>query len=251
MLLAVAVLSLLLGNVVAIAQTNLKRMLAYSAIANAGFVLLGFSTGQAVGYQAALNFTIAYVLTTLAAFGMILMLSRSGFEHDEIADFKGLSSRDPLLAALMLVVMFSTAGVPPFVGFWAKLWIIQALLASGHTWLATFAVLISVVGAFYYLRVVWYMYFEAPRRSTAAPSTTAHAIDSGAQYRWRCWRSGCCRTRCWTCASTCSLNLPADCLPVLAMVGSSAIDARRQRVGASGGWFHHNGLKSSHGGAID
>ena len=121
--------SLLLGNVVAIAQTNLKRMLAYSAIANAGFVLLGFSTGQAVGYQAALNFTIAYVLTTLAAFGLILVLSRSGFEHDEIADFRGLSTRDPMLAALMLVVMFSTAGVPPFVGFWAKLWIIQALLA--------------------------------------------------------------------------------------------------------------------------
>ena len=168
MLMAVAVLSLLLGNLVAIAQTNLKRMLAYSAIANAGFVLLGFATGQAVGYQAALNFTIAYVLTTLASFGMILMLSRSGFEHDEIADFKGLSTRDPLLAALMLVLMFSTAGVPPFVGFWAKLWIIQALLGSGHVWLATFAVLISVVGAFYYLRVVWYMYFEAARRPPGA-----------------------------------------------------------------------------------
>jgi NADH-quinone oxidoreductase subunit N len=161
MLMAVAVLSLLLGNVVAIAQTNLKRMLAYSAIANAGFVLLGFVTGQSIGYQAALNFTIAYVLTTLPSFGLILILSRSGFEHDEIADFKGLSARDPLLAALMLVLMFSTAGVPPFIGFWAKLWIIQALLGSGHIWLALFAVLISVVGAFYYLRVVWYMYFEA------------------------------------------------------------------------------------------
>jgi NADH-quinone oxidoreductase subunit N len=88
------------------------------------------------------------------------MLSRSGFEHDEIADFKGLSSRDPLLAAMMLALMFSTAGVPPFIGFWAKLWIIQALLGSNHAWLATFAVVISVVGAFYYLRVVWYMYFE-------------------------------------------------------------------------------------------
>jgi NADH-quinone oxidoreductase subunit N len=162
MVMAVAVLSLLFGNLIAIAQTNLKRMLAYSAIANAGFVLLGFSTGEAVGYQASLNFTIAYVLTTLAAFGLILALSRSGFEHDEIADFKGLSARDPMLAALMLVIMFSTAGVPPFVGFWAKLWIIQALLTSHHVWLATFAVLISVIGAFYYLRVVWYMYFEAP-----------------------------------------------------------------------------------------
>ena len=147
--------------VVAIAQTNLKRMLAYSAIANAGFVLLGFATGNSAGYQAALNFTVAYVITTLATFGMILMLSRRGFEHDEIADFKGLATRDPLLAAMMLVLMFSTAGVPPFIGFWAKLWIIQALLGGNHVWLATFAVLISVVGAFYYLRVVWYMYFEA------------------------------------------------------------------------------------------
>ncbi len=168
MIMAVAVLSLLFGNLIAIAQTNLKRMLAYSAIANAGFVLLGFSTGQAVGYQAALNFTVAYVLTTLAAFGLILVLSRSGFEHDEIADFKGLSTRDPLLAALMLVIMFSTAGVPPFVGFWAKLWIIQALLTSHHVWLATYAVLISVIGAFYYLRVVWYMYFEAPADQVTA-----------------------------------------------------------------------------------
>jgi NADH-quinone oxidoreductase subunit N len=168
MLMAVAVMSLLLGNVVAIAQTNIKRLLAYSAIANAGFVLLGFATGASIGYQAALNFTIAYVLTTLASFGMIIMLSRGGFEHDEISDFKGLSTRDPLLAALMLVLMFSTAGVPPFIGFWAKLWIIQALLGTGHVWLAVFAVVISVVGAFYYLRVVWYMYFEAAGDRPAA-----------------------------------------------------------------------------------
>ena len=160
MLMVIAVLSLLLGNVVAIAQTNIKRLLGYSGIANAGFVLLGFATGHSSGYQAALNFIIAYVLTTLAAFGVVL-LSRSGAEHDQIADFKGLSTRDPLLAALMLVIMFSTAGVPPFVGFWAKLWIIQALLTSGHIAVAIFAMLISVVGAFYYLRVVWYMYFEA------------------------------------------------------------------------------------------
>jgi len=162
MVMAIAVLSLLIGNLVAIAQTNLKRMLAYSAVANAGFVLLGFATGHPAGYQAALNFTIAYVFTTLAAFGMILMLARRGFEHDEIADFKGLSSRDPMLAAMMLVLMFSTAGVPPFIGFWAKLWIIQALLGGAHVGVATFAVLISVVGAFYYLRVIWYMYFESP-----------------------------------------------------------------------------------------
>jgi NADH-quinone oxidoreductase subunit N len=161
MLMAIAVLSLLIGNVVAIAQTNLKRMLAYSAISNAGFVLLGFATGRVAGYQAALYFTIAYILTTLAAIGMIMMLARRGFEHDEIADFKGLATRDPVLAALMLVLMFSTAGVPPFIGFWAKLWIIQSLLTSAHVGVAVFAVVMSVVGCFYYLRVVWYMYFEA------------------------------------------------------------------------------------------
>jgi NADH-quinone oxidoreductase subunit N len=172
MLTAIAVASLLIGNLVAIAQTNLKRMLAYSAIANAGFVLLGFVTGSAAGYRAALNFTVAYVLTTLASFGMILMLARQGFEHDEIADFKGLNARDPVLALLMLALMFSTAGVPPFVGFWAKLWIIQALLSAGHVWLATFAVLISVVGAYYYLRVVWYMYFE-PAGDVPRPDSRA------------------------------------------------------------------------------
>jgi NADH-quinone oxidoreductase subunit N len=162
MLATVAILSLAVGNVVAIAQTNIKRMLAYSSIANAGFVLLGFATGRVTGYQASLNFTIAYVLTTLASFGTVLILSRKGFEHEEIADFRGLSTRDPLMAIVMLVLMFSTAGVPPFIGFWAKLWIVQALLTSGHVWIGTFAVLISVVGAFYYLRVIWYMYFEQP-----------------------------------------------------------------------------------------
>jgi NADH-quinone oxidoreductase subunit N len=177
MLTAVAVLSLILGNIVAIAQTNLKRMLAYSAVANVGFVLLGFATGLPAGYQAALNYTMAYVLTTLGSFGMILMLSRTGFEHDEIDDFRGLATRDPLLALIMLVLMFSTAGVPPFVGFWAKLWIIQALLTGGHVWLATIAVLASVIGAYYYLRVVWYMYFEsAGDRGPAEPRARVRLV---------------------------------------------------------------------------
>jgi NADH-quinone oxidoreductase subunit N len=182
MLAAVAVLSLLIGNLVAIAQTNLKRMLAYSAIANAGFVLLGFATAQATGYQASLNFTVAYVLTTLASFGVVLILSRKGFEHEEISDFKGLATRDPILALLMLVLMFSTAGVPPFIGFWAKLWIIQALLNTGHLYLATFAVVISVVGAFYYLRVVWYMYFEPagdrPRPEARTPMRLVLTVNT-------------------------------------------------------------------------
>jgi NADH-quinone oxidoreductase subunit N len=166
---AMAAASLLAGNVVALVQTNIKRMLAYSAIANGGFVLLGFATGQVAGYQAALNFTVAYVLTTLAVFGVILIMSHSGDESDQLSDFKGLGSRDPLLAAVMMVLMLSTAGIPPFIGFWAKLWIIQALLHAGLVWLAVFAMLISVVGAFFYLRVVWYMYFEPAGELPAGP----------------------------------------------------------------------------------
>lgn len=172
MLVAIAVVSLLLGNIVAIAQTNLRRMLAYSAIGNVGFILLGFVGARAAGYHAALFFVIAYILATLGSFGLILLLSRADTEHDTIADFKGLNARDPIMAGVMLLMMFSTAGVPPFVGFWGKLWIIQSLLNAGYVGLAIFAVLISVVGAFYYLRVVWYMYFDqglppaatAPRR---------------------------------------------------------------------------------------
>ena len=117
---------------------------------------------QATGYQASLNFTVAYVLTTLASFGVVLLLSRKGFEHEEIADFKGLGTRDPILALLMLVLMFSTAGVPPFVGFWAKLRIFQELWATNHLWLVLVAAAMSVVGVFYYLRLVKLMYFDAP-----------------------------------------------------------------------------------------
>jgi NADH-quinone oxidoreductase subunit N len=161
MLVPLAVLTLIVGNFVAIAQSNLKRMLAYSTIANVGFVLLGFITGTSHGYSAALYYTLVYILVVLGSFGVILLASHHGFEADALEDYKGLYARDPFLAVILMALMFSTAGVPPFIGFWAKLWIIQALLGSRHTWLATFAVLISVVGAFYYLRVVWYMYFEA------------------------------------------------------------------------------------------
>ncbi len=157
-----AIISVVAGNLIAVAQTSLLRMLAYSAIANVGFILLGFASASGLGYSAALYYTLAYVLMTVAAFAVILVASRDGCESDQLEHFKGLHQRDPLLAAVMAGVMFSTAGVPPFVGFWAKLQIIQALLGSGLVAYAIIAVIASVVGAFYYLRVVWLMYFEAP-----------------------------------------------------------------------------------------
>jgi NADH-quinone oxidoreductase subunit N len=163
MLAILAVLSLVVGNVIALAQTNIKRLLAYSAIANVGFVLLGFVTGTPEGYQAALYYTLAYVIMTLCAFGIVIAASRAGFEADELDHYKGLHARDPLLAVMMLFTMFSTAGVPPFVGFWAKLRIFQALWTEQHFWLVVIAAAMSVIGLFYYLRVVKLMYFdEAP-----------------------------------------------------------------------------------------
>jgi NADH-quinone oxidoreductase subunit N len=167
MLAILAVLSVVAGNVIAIAQTSLLRMLAYSAIANVGFILLGFVSGTGAGYSAALYYTLAYMLMTVAAFAVILISSREGCEADQLEHYKGLHARDPLLAGAMAAVMFSTAGVPPFVGFWAKLQIIEALLGSGHLTLAIVAVVASVVGAFYYLRIVWLMYFEAPGEQPA------------------------------------------------------------------------------------
>jgi NADH-quinone oxidoreductase subunit N len=162
MLIPLAVLTLIVGNVVAIVQTNLKRMLAYSTIGNVGFIVLGFVTGTPGGYSAALYYTLVYVVMVLGSFGVILLASRKGFEADALEDYRGLYARDPLLALVMLVLMFSTAGVPPFVGFWAKLRVIQALLATDHTILAIIAVAMSVVAVFYYLRVVKLMYFDPP-----------------------------------------------------------------------------------------
>jgi NADH-quinone oxidoreductase subunit N len=162
MLAIVAMLSIGVGNVVAIAQTNIKRMLAYSTISHVGFILLGILTGVSEGYDAALYYTITYVIMSLGGFGMVILLSRAGFEADSLEDFKGLSVRSPWFAAVMLMLMFSMAGVPPFVGFWAKLAVIQAILHAGHLWLAVTAVLFSVVGAYYYLRVVKLMYFDEP-----------------------------------------------------------------------------------------
>jgi len=171
MLLILSLLSMAVGNFAAIAQTNLKRMLAYSAISHMGFMLLGLATGVTESgtaaslinaYSASMFYVVTYVLTSAGAFGMILLLSRAGFESDEIKDFAGLNKRNPWFAAVMMMMMFSMAGVPFFVGFFAKFSVLVALVAAGHQWLAVAAVFFSLVGAYYYLRVVKVMYFDQP-----------------------------------------------------------------------------------------
>jgi NADH-quinone oxidoreductase subunit N len=169
MLIILAALSLVLGNVAAIAQTNIKRMLAYSTISHMGFVLLGILTGTTDGFSASMFYVVSYVLMTLVAFGTIMLLSREGFEADNLDDFKGLNQRNAWYAFLMLLAMFSLAGVPPTVGFYAKLSVLSAVLDVGYIWLAVFAVIFSLIGAFYYLRVVKLMYFDAPTET--APIT--------------------------------------------------------------------------------
>jgi len=169
MLSILAILSLVVGNTVALVQTNIKRLMAYSAISNVGFIVLGFVAGTPSGYTAALYYTLVYVLVTLGVFGVILLVGRAGYEADKLDDYKGLYQRDPLLALVMMIVMFSTAGVPPFVGFWAKLRIFQALWETQHFWLVVIAAAMSVVGAFYYLRVIKIMYFDQP--TGEAPAT--------------------------------------------------------------------------------
>ncbi|WP_332823643.1 NADH-quinone oxidoreductase subunit NuoN [Ramlibacter sp.] len=183
MLVVLAVASLFIGNLAAIAQTNLKRMLAYSTIGQMGFVLLGLLAGvvndsaaaAANAYSSAMFYIVTYVLTTLASFGVILLLAREGFESDEISDLAGLNQRSPLYAAIMAICLFSLAGIPPMVGFYAKLAVLQALVVSGNGFyigLAVYAVLMSLVAAYYYLRVVKVMYFDAPITATtvAAPA---------------------------------------------------------------------------------
>jgi len=174
MLTILAVLSLVIGNLTAIAQSNLKRMLAYSTIAQMGFVLLGLMAGvvgqdqanASAAYSAAMYYSITYVLTTLGSFGLIMVLARSGFEAEELADFKGLSKRSPWYALLMTVLMFSLAGVPPMMGFAAKFAVLQSVLKAGHLWLTLFAVMASLVGAYYYLRVVKTMWFDEATDNT-------------------------------------------------------------------------------------
>jgi NADH-quinone oxidoreductase subunit N len=162
MLLVLAVLSLAVGNIVAIAQTNLKRMLAYSTISHMGFVVFGIMSGTDNGYSSAMFYVFTYVLTTLGSFGMILLLSRAGFEAENIDDFRGLNQKSKWYAFVMLVMMFSLTGLPPTVGFFAKLSVLQAAWEAGYGWAVVVAVLLSVVGAFYYLRIVKLMYMDAP-----------------------------------------------------------------------------------------
>ncbi len=167
MLAVMAVLSLAIGNLAAIMQTNIKRMLAYSTISHMGFLLLGVMSGTFAGYTAGMFYVIAYVVMSLGSFGLVVYLSRNGLEAENIDDFRGLNQRNPWLAALMAILMFSMAGLPPFVGFYAKLAILQSLVGAGYVWLAVVAVMFSLIGAFYYLRVVKVLYFDAPK--TDAP----------------------------------------------------------------------------------
>ncbi|MGM0594231.1 MAG: NADH-quinone oxidoreductase subunit NuoN [Pseudomonadota bacterium] len=178
-LVLLAVLSIAVGNVVAIAQSNIKRMLAYSGISHAGFLLLGVLSGSAEGYAAGMFYTIVYALMGLGGFGMVILMSRAGFEAERLADYKGLNQRNPWFALMMLFIMFSMAGVPPFIGFWAKLSVLQAVVGADLLWLAAVAVIFSVIGAYYYLRVVKLMYFDAPEdQSTLRPGVELGTVFS-------------------------------------------------------------------------
>jgi NADH-quinone oxidoreductase subunit N len=182
MLVVLAVVSLVIGNFAAIAQSNLKRLLAYSAIAQIGFMLLALVSGVVSGntlsaanaYSSAMFYMVTYVLTTLGSFAVVLLLARRGFEGEEIADLAGLGKRSPWMAGVMALCMFSLAGIPPTVGFYAKLSVLQALVTTNipaYLWLAVVAVVLSLIGAFYYLRVVKVMYFDEPVGATLAAPT--------------------------------------------------------------------------------
>jgi len=171
MLVLLAVLSMALGNVVAIAQSNLKRMLAYSTISHVGFLLLGFLAGTPEGYAASMFYAIAYGTMSAGAFGMIIYLSRSGFEAEELDDFKGLNQRSPWFAFIMLMLMASLAGFPPFLGFYAKLLVFKAVVDVGLIWLAALGVFLAVIGAYYYLRVIKLMYFDEPESDAPIESS--------------------------------------------------------------------------------
>jgi NADH-quinone oxidoreductase subunit N len=176
MLVVLAVASMAVGNIVAIAQSNLKRMLAYSTISHMGFLTLGMLAGNDNGYSSALFYVITSTIMTLGSFGMILLLSRAGYEAENVDDFRGLNQKSKWYAFVMLILMFSLAGLPPTAGFFAKLAVLQAALEAGYTWLVVLAVLLSVVGAFYYLRVVKVMYMDPPAGEIT--------LDPGRGTRW-------------------------------------------------------------------
>jgi NADH-quinone oxidoreductase subunit N len=178
MLAVLAVASLAIGNVAAIAQTNLKRLLAYSTISHMGFLLLGLLNATPTGYAAAMFYAIAYAITTTVAFGLILLLARAGFEAEEIDDFRGLNQRNPWYALIMLLTMASLAGIPPLFGFFAKLLVLKAAIDAGMLWVAIVAIGFAIVGAFYYLRVIKVMYFDAPRDPTAL------VLPADRPFRW-------------------------------------------------------------------
>jgi NADH-quinone oxidoreductase subunit N len=167
MLIILSILSMATGNIIAISQTNIKRMLAYSAIAHIGFLLLGLLSGTASGYAGSMFYVITYAVMSMGAFGMVILLGRKDFEADELNHFKGLSDRSPWFAFMMLILMFSMAGVPPFLGFWAKWFVLKELVDAGFAWLAATAVFFSIIGAYYYIYVIKLMYFDKADSMTA------------------------------------------------------------------------------------
>src|SRR3989344_4865294 len=199
MLMIMAVLSMGLGNLLAIAQDNLKRMLAYSSISHMGFFLLGILSATPNGYGSAMFYVLVYAVMSLGAFGVIVLLSRAGFEAERIEDFRGLNQRHPWYAFLMLLLMFSMAGVPPTAGFYAKLMVIQSIVRVDFVWLAVIAVLFAVIGAYYYLRVVKFMYFDDARETTTVTVPrdmrwllSLNALALLAILPWTGWRIGLC-----------------------------------------------------------
>ena len=167
MLIILAILSMATGNIIAIAQTNIKRMLAYSTIAHVGFLLLGLLSGTKAGFAGSMFYVIVYAMMSAGSFGMVILLGRKGLEADNLDDFKGLAERSPWFAFIMLCLMFSMAGVPPFVGFWAKWFVLKEVVAVDMVWLAAVAVTFSIIGVYYYLRIVKLMYFDQPESMTA------------------------------------------------------------------------------------
>ena len=176
MLMVLAVASLAVGNITAIAQTNLKRMLAYSAIAHSGFIVLGVLAGGVIGVAAAMFYVIAYALMTVGGFGVLVLMADGDKERAELSDMKGLAVQNAPVALVVLLLMFSMAGVPPVIGFTAKLAVLQAVLEEGFVWIAVFAVVLSVVGAFYYLRVIKLMFFDKPEDGGVALNLSRPAL---------------------------------------------------------------------------